>query len=331
MSNSDKKPLISIIIPVYKVEKYLRNCLDSVLAQTYQNWEAILVDDGSPDNCPAIIEEYAAREARFRTVHRENGGQSAARNSGLRTVQGDFVTFLDSDDFIHPDCLQTLMEIAQATDADIVQCSFVKGQATKFPKVDFKPGVVIYDNHSIFTEFVAKVMPWCKLYKRYVVEGIEFPEGIINEDDWTNWKHYYRAKTIAVTQQPLWYYTINPKSIMAQLSKDPDTRFIDAYKQRIEFFDKENQPDLVGASRIQLLKALSLQVGKKNKNGDVYNVLNKERHAQYVALRKSHYPLPLKLKLIFMSVDIAPRFFAPILLRIYNPRPSKKSADEKQD
>lgn len=320
MDKVDKSPLVSIIVPVYKVEKYLRTCLDSILAQTYTNWEAILVDDGSPDNCPQIIDEYATRDARMRTVHRENGGQSAARNSGLRTVRGDFVTFLDSDDFLHRDYLKNMVELAVAHNADIVQCDFTRGAETEFPVIDEAIRIAEYDNHSIFTSFAAKVIVWSKIYKKHILDGLEFPEGRVNEDDCTNWRMYYKARRIVVSSQKLYYYTVNPTSTMGRLGKYPDLRFIDAYHERIAFFENEGTEDLTAVSRVQLLKSLSLTLGNPNLTEADFKRVNDERHLQYIRLKESSLQIPLTLKIVFALVDMAPRPFSKIARKLHSGR-----------
>lgn len=315
---TDNKPLVSIIVPVYKVEKYLRNCLDSILSQSYSGWEAILVDDGSSDACPQIIDEYASREARMRTVHRVNGGQSAARNSGLRTVRGDFVTFLDSDDFLHKDYLKILVETALAQNADIVQCDFVRGTETTFPALDEETdtSVKVYDRRTIFTEFAAKVIVWAKLYRRHILEGIEFPEGRVNEDDYTNWQFYYRADKIAVVPRRLYYYTVNPLSTMGKLKKKPDLRFIEAYHERISFFEKENEEALADVSRIQLLKSLSLLAGSND--AEIREIVCKELHLQYSVLRKSSFKIPSRLSIVFTLVNAFPRLGGKLVGKLYS-------------
>lgn len=118
-------PKISIIVPVYKVEPYLRKCLDSIVNQTYQNLEIILVDDGSPDNCGAICDEYAAKDERIQVIHKENGGVSSARNAGLEAASGDWVGFVDSDDWVEPDMFAYLLESAQTYHADVAICGFL--------------------------------------------------------------------------------------------------------------------------------------------------------------------------------------------------------------
>lgn len=318
MEKDKLRPMVSIIVPVYKVEKYLRTSLDSILAQSYTNWEAILVDDGSPDNCPKIIDEYASREARMRTVHRVNGGLSAARNCGLRTVQGDFVTFLDSDDFWHRDYLKILVETALAQNADIVQCDFIRGVETTFPdlaEVTDTPAK-IYDRHTVFTDFVAKVIVWAKLYRRHILADIQFPEGRVNEDDCTNWRFYYRADRIAVVPRRLYYYTVNPLSTMGKLKTKPDLRFIDAYHERISFFEKENEDALTAVSRIQLLKSLSLLAGSND--AEIRGIVCKELHLQYRELRKSSFKVPARLSIVFTLVNTIPRLGGKLVRKLYS-------------
>lgn len=252
-------PLVSIIVPVYKVEKYLRTCLDSVLSQTYTNWEMILVDDGSPDKSGEICDEYARGDSRLTVLHCENGGLSRARNRALDCPpKGEFVTFLDSDDFWHKNYLSRLVKLCVDYDADISQCNHVKGTDTAFPESSNKVHVNVYDNHSIFLTEKANVVMWGKLFKKEILEGIRMPVGLYNEDDWTMWKLYYRAKSIAVTNQPLYYYTMNPNSTMGKLAKKPDLRYINAYKERIVFFVETGEKDLEHCSRQQLCKSLLL-------------------------------------------------------------------------
>lgn len=241
---SNRKPLVSVIVPCYKVEQYLPNCIESVIHQTYDNWELILVDDGSPDACGKICDNYGQHDERIKVIHKKNGGLSSARNAGMKVMTGTYVTFLDSDDFLHPEALKIIVCYALEKNADIVQCGFVRGSETHFPIWRESEKVQEYNNHSIFTKFLAKIIVWAKLYKRELLDGITMPEGIINEDDWTTWKIYYRAKNILVTNRPLYYYTINPNSIMGTAKKKPDTTYYGAYDERIDFFLHKGEKDL---------------------------------------------------------------------------------------
>lgn len=123
---TETPPLISIIIPVYKVEPYLRQCLDSVLAQTYPHWEAICINDGSPDNCGAILDEYAAKDSRFIVIHQENQGVSVARNRGLGIMKGKYLTLLDADDWLSPNALDCIITAMEESYAELGRCSFTE-------------------------------------------------------------------------------------------------------------------------------------------------------------------------------------------------------------
>lgn len=178
------QPVVSIIVPVYKTEKYLRQCVESVLAQTYLCWELILVDDGSPDNSGKICDEYAAQDSRIKVLHTDNQGLSSARNNGLKLVQGEYISFLDSDDTLHPDFLRTL--VANRAEGDIICANFTFGSFPKIEGSDFTP-------HSDYTgkEFTLKILyqtipdcsnsAWGKLYRRTDFTQA-FTPGIYYED-----------------------------------------------------------------------------------------------------------------------------------------------------
>jgi glycosyltransferase involved in cell wall biosynthesis len=300
--------MISIIVPVYNVEKYLRTCIESIINQTYTDWELILVDDGSPDNCPQICDEYAARDARIRTVHRENGGQSAARNSGLSVQKGDFIAFLDSDDFWHERYLEIMMATLIKDDADIVQCSYLRGCDSKFPKVDvMNTASRVYDNHSVFRQFAANIIMWDKIYKSYILDGIKMPEGRIHEDDATTWKLYHRAKRISVISTQLYYYTVNPNSTMGLVAKSPHLDYIyAAYDERIAFFVNNGERDLEDLSRLQLCKSLILDTNNPALTDEQRSELIKRCKENVQRISNSAY-VPSVLRLMLKLYMISPR------------------------
>ena len=258
-------PLISIIIPVYRVEKYLRNCVDSVLAQTYGNWELILVDDGSPDRCPAICDEYAARDERVKVIHQNNGGAAKARNAALEVFAGDYVTFLDADDFWHRDYLKEMLSLCMDNDVEIAQCRYIRGNDTSFPSVAQERSVRVYKMHGAFVAQVTNILRWGKLYRREIWHDLRMTEGkAAYEDDFTTWKAYYRAKKIAATNSPLYYYTNNGESVMASMHKELKLDFLDAYRERINFFENTKEKDLEDVSRCQLQKSILLSYAHKS-------------------------------------------------------------------
>lgn len=285
--------LVSIIVPVYKVEKYIRTCIESVQAQTYSDWELILVDDGSPDKCGEICDEYASGDSRLTVLHTQNGGLSSARNRALDCPpKGDFVTFLDSDDFWHPDYLKTLMTLAQDNNADIVQCGLTRGTDIVFPKIEENVKVNLYDNHTVFLSGAAEIIMCAKIFKTSLWDGIRMPVGLYNEDDWTMWKLYYHASRIVVTSEKLYYYTYNPTSTMAKFNKKPDLRYFAAYDERIGFFKERDIIDLEHCSRLQFNKSLLLVYSnpqlEKEQRTQVYNRFMDNwkvlKHSPYISL-----------------------------------------------
>lgn len=297
---------ISIIVPCYKVEQFLPNCIESILCQTYTNWELILVDDGSPDNCGKICDDYAVKDNRIKVVHKQNGGLSSARNAGMKIMTGDYVTFLDSDDFLHKDALNILVEYAEKYDAQIVQCNFVRGSEIVFPDWNNQEKIDVYDNHTVFTKFAAKIIVCGKMYKCELLDGITMPEGIINEDDWTTWKIYYKAKTIVVTNRPLYYYTVNPNSIMSTAKRKPDTTYFGAYDERISFFHEKNEKDLEDVSRLQFCKSLLLSYSNIQLTKEQRDEINRCFKVHWYALRTSSVVPPI-LKILFFGFTICPQ------------------------
>jgi len=314
---SEKKPTVSVVVPVYKVERYIGNCLNSLIAQTFQNWEAILVDDGSPDRSGTICEEYAANDSRFKVIHKENGGQSSARNLAMNYVQGEYVFYLDSDDYLHPETLQHLVNLAVTNDAGIVQCNFIRGSETSFPCVEMSEVLDTYDNHSVFTQFVAKIIPWAKLYKRDVIGDIRFPEGIINEDDFTTWKYYYNAAKIVVTNLPFYYYTVNPNSTMANQQRKPNLNYFNAYRERIAFFQKSGEKDLEAISRVQWMKSLVMLYSNKQLADTERREVKTLFKENYQSQNLKAISIPTKLRLVFGVFAVTSMLASKLVKRLY--------------
>lgn len=298
-------PIVSIIVPCYKVEQYIPNCIESVLNQTYPYWELVLVDDGSPDHSGEICERYREKDQRIRVVHKTNGGLSSARNAGLDIIRGEYVTFLDSDDFWHIDYLKIMMSYVFENNAEIVQCDFLRGSQTSFPEINQHESVRIYDNHSIFTEQAAKVIMWAKVYKSSLFEGVRMPVGLINEDDWTTWKLYYRAKKIVITNQALYYYSCNPNSIMANKQEKPDMTYFGAYEERIDFFTRLGETELVDVSRMQWCKSLLLLYANKHLTSKDKQEI-KRLFSENWSLISHSAIVPPKLKMLFYGFERMP-------------------------
>lgn len=206
-----KMPLVSIIIPIFKVEKYINECVDSVLKQTYTNLEVILVDDGSPDSCPLICDEYLSKDKRIRVVHKKNGGLSSARNSGLEIATGEYIMFIDSDDFIKTTMVSSLLEIALKYDLDIVGSSILKYCNGKVSKIsDSLPrGITIFDNLDALKWMLLSkidVASWNKLYRKSVLTDHWFPLGRYNEDVIFLFYLYLDRVKIGYTNECFYFY-----------------------------------------------------------------------------------------------------------------------------
>lgn len=210
------QPLVSIIIPIYGAEKYLQRCLDSIVAQTYTNFEAILVDDGSPDRCGEICDEYAARDMRFHVIHQENGGVSAARNTGLdyyyRTNRGGYITFIDPDDYIASNMIDVLVTRATDGNFDMVKI-YEECDPTEFETCDSSTATRKIQAKILKDELSNGVIG--VLFADYLWQEKRFPVGMTMEDFYVMAEICINARRICVIAQPLYFYNVgNEDSIM---------------------------------------------------------------------------------------------------------------------
>ncbi len=213
MAENNISPKISIIVPVYKVEQYLHRCLDSIVAQTFTDWECILVDDGSPDNSGTICDEYAAKDTRFRAIHQKNAGVAAARNAGLDVANGELIGFVDSDDWVSYTMLQDLFEKVSENDADVVLGGYYLTDGNKeYDTILPQEGLL-----SMPKDFATKWQgPCAKLIKKSVLHknNIRFPEGItLAEDLFFTFRVYYSSGKILGLAKPCYYYYQNENSV----------------------------------------------------------------------------------------------------------------------
>lgn len=248
------EPLISVIVPVYKVEEFIHQCVDSIIGQTYKNLEIILVDDGSPDNCPAICDEYAAKDSRVKVIHKKNGGLSDARNAGMSICTGDYIAYVDSDDWIEPEMYSGIMKMMLENDLDIVFCTVrevINGEKAGI-RYEYYPDGTVCDAKEIQkrvlkNEIAAAV--WFRLCRRECLERVQFPVGRTYEDIAVVFQPFEDAKKpVGFINQPYYNYRINESGIAHQ--RKPLTRynmflsFRDCYD-----FAKENVPEAADASR----------------------------------------------------------------------------------
>ena len=309
------KPLVSIIIPVYKVEDYLSRCMDSILNQTYNNLEIILVDDESPDNCPQLCDEYAKKDARVKVIHKKNGGLSDARNAALEFITGKYCFFVDSDDFIQQNTIAYLVELAEKHQAEIVQCDRELGYNSKFTKEAnyTEDNLTIYNNITIFESSDNKVTIWAKLYLSTLWDGIKMPVGKLNEDDYTTWKLYYKARVIIVTHCQLYYNYINPDGICSNLKKSPNIDYpMEAYHERINYFERLSERHLSDLSKWRYIKYILLSVRNPKLTPEQRNILIKEFAMNYKRVLACS-SVPLSNKIIILIFRISPKISTTLL------------------
>lgn len=237
---------ISVIVPVYKVEAFLRRCVDSILAQTYADFELILVDDGSPDNSGAICEEYAAKDSRIHVLHRPNGGLSAARNTGIDWVFANsnsrWLAFVDSDDWVHPNYLRLLLKAAEQENCLISSCGFFRSGGEAIPE-DMEESIFAMEAEDYYCgechEGVTAVA-WNKLYHRSLFENLRYPEGKLHEDEFTTYLAMFPAGKVAVTPVRLYAYYQNPNGIMNAQWSPKRIHMLEAFDNQIAFARAQN-------------------------------------------------------------------------------------------
>lgn len=206
-----KNYLISVIVPVYNVEKYLNRCIESIVNQSYKNLEIILVDDGSTDSCPKMCDEWAVKDCRIRVLHLKNSGAANARNAALLHALGDYISFADSDDYLEPDMYEQLLETALNHNADITLCSYQINDESRGEKASASISQIDAMRQLVTGNYGYGVL-WNKLYKSEIIKGIEMPKLIYSEDLVFNYYALKNAAVAAENQLKLYHYYQNEAS-----------------------------------------------------------------------------------------------------------------------
>lgn len=293
-------PTISVIVPIYKVEKYLDKCINSIINQTYKNLEIILVDDGSPDKCPQICDEYAKKDGRIKVIHKPNGGLSDARNAGMKIASGGYISFIDSDDWIELNMLESLYENINKTNSDIASCG------VKMVWDDGRPDQILTNlngycilnntedalNSLISTEHLIQTV-WNKLYKKQIIQDIFFPVGKINEDEYWTWRAIAASSKVVCIDTPLYNYRQRSGSIMQGGEKFNPLLVIEASCEKYDYIEK-NFPKLKGKCCVNLIYLCLFQAQRSKL------ILPKKKHKEYYKdikkIVKQHNPSSLYLK-----------------------------------
>lgn len=238
--------LISIIVPVYQVEGYLRECIDSLINQTYENIEILLIDDGSTDKSGQICDEYAKKDNRIRVVHQDYKGVSATRNTGLKNVRGEYIAFVDSDDIVSSEYVEVLYNLIKEYSADISICHYLRSEKADISMLnesDIMPTVVSMQSQELLQKWHGRykkieTVVWNKLYHKSIFQNnISFPEGKIHEDTYVSHILVSNADRIVITEQKLYLYRVRHGSITkTKATKESKRQDLEAQKARMKYF-----------------------------------------------------------------------------------------------
>lgn len=246
---------ISIIVPVYKVEPYLDECVQSIVDQTYQNLEIILVDDGSPDCCPAICDAWAEKDHRIKVIHKENGGLSDARNAGIHAATGQYVAFVDSDDFVAPEFCKTLLNALLKTGSQVSACQLQKfDEGERLVPMKGSGELRILTGTDALRQLIQdriRQVVWNKLYCREAIDGILFDVGKYHEDEFWSYQVLGRIEQYTVVDYTGYYYRQRGGSIMGESYSLKRLDAIEAKCRRQEYL-KVSKPELAGEGRVNL-------------------------------------------------------------------------------
>ncbi|MGN0334580.1 MAG: glycosyltransferase family 2 protein [Lachnospiraceae bacterium] len=243
-------PLISVIIPVYNVEEYIEECLKSVVIQSYEHLEIILVDDGSTDSSGEICDQWARSDSRIRVIHQENGGLSAARNSGMKIAGGAYIGFVDSDDVIHPLMYEKLYRALTDHECDISCCGVTK--SIFFEDRDKKENFRIFQPQDAILALIEdrdlSVTVWNKLYRHEIVRTLAFKEGKCHEDEYWTYQAFSRAEKIVLTDFCGYGYRQRESGIMGRKYSLKRLDIIEARSERLNVIE-EHYPELTASAR----------------------------------------------------------------------------------
>ena len=271
-------PLISVIVPCYKVERYLCKCVTSILSQTYRNLEILLVDDGSPDNCGKICDEFAKKDSRIKVIHKKNGGLSDARNVAIDIATGEWLIFIDSDDYVSNSHVETLYSLVEKYNVEIAAAQFKERQEGTHIKLDTNNSIEIKLNkedaiETMFYQDLFETSAWGKIYKRSLFEcGIRYPKGKLYEDLPTTYKLIEESSGVAVTSKQTTYYLIRKSSIEGESFSERKNAVLEFGEQILNYFQPSNTK-LYNAACCRILSAyfhIFFQIEKGNKWEQIY-------------------------------------------------------------
>ncbi len=310
--------LISVIVPIYNVEQYMERCIKSIQNQTYRNLEIILVDDGSPDNCGEICDQYAAEDERIKVIHKENGGLSDARNAGIEVASGEYYFLVDSDDWIHHQTVEIMMQMISKNSCDVAICGYqyaYEGKEYSDKELDIQTVLCKYDDVDGYTaqeiyftnpdKRLVYTVPWNKLYHKDLFKNIRYPKGKVHEDEFTTFKLLHEAKKIGIIEEELYYYFVRSDSIMGEFKASRFDVF-DGYLEKMNFYMKWNYPELATKSLFHAMHMLcQYKAWNTAKKKEISNLIKNYRKNIIEAVKEYRIPVKGKQKLEYILFTIS--------------------------
>ena len=316
--------LISVIIPVYKVEQYLDRCIESVVSQTYKNLEIILVDDGSPDNCPGICDKWKNVDSRIRVIHKKNGGLSDARNAGVAISKGKYIAFVDSDDYICSDMYEKLYKVIVKSKADMAICNFLcvgeEGNVINRKNIQMPIKDEIILGQEVLTNRIWGkqgwhwVVAWPRLYSRALFENICFPVGKVHEDEFTAHLFWNNCEKVACTKGVYYNYVQRNESIMNERYSVKRLDSIEALLMRLDFMLDEKYSNESIHSCYNLYYSLLIESYKK------VNIRQKDIKKRYNELHELYKKIFWKLLKRDMRIERKCRYIINYISPYYGNR-----------
>lgn len=306
-------PLISVIVPVYKSEKYLNYCIESIVNQTHSKLEIILVDDGSPDNCPAMCDAWAEKDSRIKVIHQRNSGSGAARNIALDEARGELIAFVDSDDYIAPPMFEILSEL-MSDEIDIVECAYKKTWEDELVFDTTMRNKQIYSVEAAMKEHIQdhifQQVIWNKLYRRSVIGDIRFPIGKRIDDEFWTYRVIAKARKLSRTTCNLYAYRQQPDSVMHRTFTLDRLEAVDAKCQRLELV--QNQfPNLCSYARINLwytglyLGQMSLKYMNRIDRKKAFEIVDNAWHKHHVVFNDVRkIPIMQRIWALFTKISL---------------------------
>ncbi len=303
---------ISVIVPIYNVEEYLNKCLDSILHQTFTNYELILIDDGSTDSSSQIADEYAVKDDRIRVIHKKNGGLSDARNYGLDKATGKYICFIDSDDWIEETYLEELLHLAKEQEADIVICDYLKNSGDISVTQPAEPDIVIQSGTDAIDNIYGSrygeyVVAWNKLYRKEIFDNLRYPVGMIHEDEAIFGEIFCRASKVVRTERILYNYrTNNSSSIMSSEFSIKRLDIIKALEMRMGTFTRQGLKGYYEKDSFKYLYKILLNIVELKKlegqHSDIIKELKKKYWTKYRESLGFNWSIKRKVGMFFFGI-----------------------------